>query len=83
MTDPAQERLASLQTERAYLLENNKHDRASQVDDEIEALLVRSGRARQETVQTQDPPETTDAPKARRGRPPGSRNKPKGPDDED
>lgn len=80
-TNPAEERLTALQTERAYLLENGKRERASQVDDEIEALLARSVAARDdsalETTQAQAPPETADEPRPRRGRPPGSKNKPK------
>lgn len=86
MATPEQERLAALQTERAYLLENNKRDRAAQVDDEIEALLARAAAARDasalETTQAQGPDETTEAPRPRRGRPPGSKNKPKDEPDE-
>jgi hypothetical protein len=36
------EHLAALQTERAYLVANGKLDRASQVDDQIDAVRARS-----------------------------------------
>jgi hypothetical protein len=65
MTDRDHEQLAALETERAFLLENGKTDRAGQVDAQIASLRDRIDAARAanepETTRAEQPPETTKA----------------------
>lgn len=72
MTDRDQEQLRALETERAFLLENGKTDRADQVDAQLDAVRARIHAARVadglETTQAEPPPQTTAPAKPPRAR---------------